>query len=220
MFIPGENVAQVSMSFSQADGSFAENVFYVKASDAWDETSLTSIAYAFIVWWQAGDAGTGVPQSLTSHDTSLIAVTARDLTTQTGAVVVNTEGLPAAGVSTDASIALGLTWAITARTGLAGRSQRGRTFIIGAASSILSDSVVNGVDATQASYWVSAMNALIADVAALSLSNAPLALVVASRYHNGAPRDAISTTPITVYGYHNLLLDFQRRRAPAHNRHH
>ena len=221
-FIPCAGVAEVALQFSQSDGSFAENTFYVHNATAWDSTRLTDICAAFKVWFATGD-GTHAYQKTMADDTNLIAISARDLTTATSAVVTYNSGLPLVGLSGGNTFALGTTWAVTWRTGLAGRSKRGRTFIVGVYPGMLSDASTNEISSSIANDIVSAFNAL---PAAVTAALAGSALVVLSRYSGTdsagkpIPRAAGVVTDITVAGYHNLLLDFQRRRAPAHNRHH
>jgi hypothetical protein len=143
---------------------------------------------------------------------------ARDLTTQTSSVViVPYPGAHAAGGDNSGQIPAGLTKAFTARSGLAGRSQRGRTFVVGLASDSLSSGDKNVVATATLNDYVAWFNALIAAVPA---ANAAWSLVVVSRFHNGAPRASGATTPITSYGYANVFVDYQRRRAPGHARHH
>jgi hypothetical protein len=222
-FIPVSNAAEITMQFSQADGSFAENVFWVQRTIAWDATSLTTMADAFITWFGTGD-GTYNYKGLMGTNCALNAVVARDNTTQTSDVVTSNTGLPIAGFETPPTIDLGLTFVLTARTGKAGRSYRGRTYLVGLTENQWTSAELNEYSPTAAAHAVDAFNALITAVTA---ADADSTLVVCSRYSGvdpttgkPIPRASGITTPILTYGFHNLLTDFQRRRAPAHNRHH
>lgn len=221
-FVPAVNTAEVALAFSQADGSFAENTFYVKAPGAWTTTELTTMANAFVTWFSTGD-GTHDYQKSMGDDNSLVAVSARDLTTQHGFVVTTNTGLPLAGLNGGNSSSMGTTWTVTHRTGLAGRSFRGRTFLVGLPGSAVSPEDLNTIVGAYATSVIEAFTPLIAAVPA-ALSGAEL--VVLSRYSGvdsggkPIPRSTGIMTPITQFGYHNLLMDFQRRRAPGHNRHH
>ena len=222
-FVPCADAAQISMGFAQADGSFAENTYWVKRSIAWDNTSLLAMCAAFKTWWTTGD-GTHKQQAQMCTNYSLIQIAARDFTTQHSGSVVYQTGLPLAGTSAGTSVEQGLTFSVTARTGLAGKSYRGRTFLIGLNQSDLSNQQENLVGSGNASGYVSALNALITAVPAADTDSI---LVVMSRYYqpggpgtDSVPRAAGIPTPILNFGFHDLLLDFQRRRAPAHGRHH
>jgi hypothetical protein len=221
-FIPILNTAQVSLQFAQSDGSFAENVFYVKRTSAWTSAELATMCAAFIAWFGTGD-GSHSYKSLLANDTSLVEVSARDLTTAGSDVVNDSAGLPITGTSENATFLLGTTFAITHRTGLAGRSQRGRTFMVGLPIGDIDPESTNVILTAYATFAVDALTALIAAVTA---ADAACTWVVASRYSGvdsggkPIPRAAGVVTNITSVGYHNLIVDFQRRRAPAHNRHH
>src|ERR1700747_674322 len=199
-FIPVVDAAEITLQFSQQDGSFAENVFCVQRSAAWDISHLNTMAAAFKTWWTTGD-GVHAYQKYATTACSLVAIGARDMTTQTSDSVVYNTGLPIAGLDASAEIPLGITWALTARTGLAGRSFRGRTFVVGMATDTFATPSLNLIGAAAAVDWVDAFNALITAVPA---ADATCTLVVCSRVHNGAPRVSGVTTPITSYGYHNL----------------
>lgn len=221
-FIPAVNTAQVSMQFTQSDGEFAENTFYVEGTGDWSEAPMTTLAGDMITWWGTGN-GTDSYKASQSSLVDLIAVVCRDLTTQTSPVVtVNPSGGPQPGTGSADPIQNGLTKAITARTGLSGRSFRGRTFLVGLTLDDLEAGANNQFAADAVGRYVSFMNAL---PGAISGSFPEAKFVVCSRYHKvgdvpDVPRDTAVLTEITSWGNHDLFVDFQRRRAPGHNRHH
>jgi hypothetical protein len=216
-FIPFPNMAQLTLQFSVPDGDIAENVFNVQRSSAWTGAGLTAMAQGLQDWWYAGAGGTSDYRQYQHSSVALVQTTARDLTTQGGRVVsVPANQASNVGASGSAIIQNGLTFSLTARTGLAGPSQRGRTFLVGLTSGFLDAGDVNKVQAAEVAVLITAFNALITKVAAV---DAACTLVVASRRHNNLWRSTGQTTPITVWGYNNLNLDYQRRRAPGHGRH-
>jgi hypothetical protein len=216
-FIPVTDTAEVTMSYEILDADIAENVFGVKNTGSWNATSLAALAAVFNTWNDTTVAG-HAPYEGRNNNTILQSTTARDLTTQTSPVVtVAYPGSHGAGADNSGPLSNGLTKAFTARTGLSGRSQRGRTFVIGPSVDALNGADPNFVTSAWANDWVGWLNALIA---AIPAANAAWSLVVISRFHNGAPRGSGQVTPITTYGYGNLFVDFQRRRAPGHSRHH
>lgn len=222
VFVPCADTAQVSLQFQQADGSFAENTLWFTQTSTFTATQLSNLAGEIAGWWSDGTApGADLGlKHLTSHDCSLVQVTARDMSTQNGPVVTHTAGLPEAGTDSGAQLTLGLTKAITLRTGLAGRAYRGRFFIVGMPVDSLSDTEHNIV---ATSYTAAVLVATAGMSYWLGTLDPSPEWVVASRFHvvggQLVPREAGIMTPIISQGVANQLVDFQRRRAPGHNRH-
>jgi hypothetical protein len=221
-FIPALDTAELTLQFQQPDASLAENTFYVKRTSAWTSAELDTMCGAFITWFGTGD-GTHSYKVNVASSFSLIKVIARDLTTATSSIVTTNAGLPVAGTDSAAAAQMGETFAITSRSGLSGRSNRGRTFIIGLPEDAFATGILNTIKTTYADSLVAAFNALLTAVTA---ADAAATVVICSRYHGidsggkPIPRTNAVLTPVSAYGYSNLLMDFQRRRAPGHNRHH
>lgn len=216
-FIPVTNCAEVSLEFAQPDGEFAENTWGVQNSAPWTLADLTTMGTAFNHWWYTGD-GTVTYRGQQPNTCTLIGSVVRDLTTQTSdTVTVPANEASNVGVQTSNFLENGITKAMTARTGLSGRSFRGRTFLIQLNAASLASGDPNLFSAASMEDYVDFMEALISAVPA---AVATCSLVVISRRHNNAPRGTGVTTPIVHYGYHDLYVDYQRRRAPGHNRHH
>lgn len=97
---------------------------------------------------------------------------------------------------------------VTLRTGMTGRSGRGRIFIVGATRNATD---LNYAITTQAEAIEEGLRLLRNDIFALPGANE---WCVLSKYHNGAPREAGLLTPITSVQLRNYRLDSQRRRAP------
>jgi len=223
-FIPALNTLQVRMQFVTKTGDQAENVFYVKKSAPWDLAHVNTMLGAFITWFGTGDGGGHTYRAYTELHTSLVEVSGRDFTTDNGISVATSTGLPIAGQDASGAVPPGLTFALTARTGLAGRSFRGRTFLVAIGVDFYTDETLGTIAPAYAANSVLAFDALITAVTA---ADAAATLVVAS-FYGGAPtiggksqpRATAVLTPVTAYGYHNLSQDFQRRRSPQHHRHH
>lgn len=217
-FIPVVNCAEVELKFTQTDGEFAENTFGVQRDEAWDTATLLTMANAFVNWWHDGDGIGGIYRTFQFTGVTLLGATARDLTTS-GGIRVDSTAVPASihGAGTGFQLQDGLSLAVTARTGHAGRSFRGRTFLVGLANGVLDTSGANIIDAGVGANFIKMMNALIL---AVNTADTHSHLCVISRRTGNAPRVTGLTTPILQYGLHDMFLDYQRRRAPAHNRHH
>lgn len=223
VFIPVVNAAQFTFQYSQQDGSFAENEHWIQRSAPWTSGTLLAMAAALKTWWTTGAGGGNSYQAGLISACSLQGIGYRDMTTQHGLTGIYQTGMPLVGGDAEAGVPLGVTFSLTSRTGLAGRNFRGRTYIIGMGVSHFTSVPNNLVLAGHAASLVAMMNSLISAVPA---ADATCTLVVCSRY-GGVPtvggksvaRVTGLTTPITTFGFHDLYADFQRRRAPGHNRH-
>jgi hypothetical protein len=222
-FVPCARTAEVTLRYSQYDGSEAINTLWFQGTATYTPTTLATLADAIASWWNDGtgigdDAGL---KAVTASGTSLQDVTARDMSTQAGPVVVWNTGLPIDGTNSNDPLELGLTVATTFRTGIAGRAYRGRNFMAGMCVDGLSLPAGNIVSDTLLAKLVTAYGGLLTYVPTVATNGDHH--VVASRYHvvggSLVSRDAGILTHVISYGHADNLLDFQRRRAPGHNRH-
>ena len=221
------DTVQLQLQYAQADGSFAENVLFVQALGAGPFTAGQMAAFTeqIAAWWHDGDGAGNSYAAGCSNEVSLVQVYGRDLSSESGEVYAFNPTSDNVGLSTDAAIALGLSYAITLRTGHAGVAYRGRNFLVGIPTGAVPDESTNVVTTDFANKAAAAYTYLATNGADV-FSVPDSALVIASRYHvvtpggPPVPRDAGIMTPVTAAGYKDLFLDFQRRRAPAHNRHH
>jgi hypothetical protein len=223
-FIPALNTVEIALSFTDYTGDENINKFNVQNSVPWTAGTLLSMMDQFEDWFAVGDGGGGhTYQKLMSNTCSLVAVKGRDLTTVSGISLVTNIDLPQAGTVAGPAVAAGTTKAITHRTGLAGKSFRGRTFLAGVDAAHVPIPESGKIDASYCSNAVLAFTSLIA---AVTTELATATLVVLSRYGGVAPVGGHSVpratgvmTPIIAFGYADLNVDFQRRRAPGHSRH-
>lgn len=201
-FIPAVNTARVTMTYSQF-GQRMENVFYVQSPGAWTEASLISLVDVFEDW---NSTSVIALQSLT---VTLIAISARDLTVQEGPTSERGVTVDNQGVIASAAMPGNVTLAIKFNTGLAGRSRRGRKFVIG-----LTDAACDGNQVLPGTRdnWLAAYDALLT-----AISAAGFELVVASFYKgtdvdgDPVPRVTALLTPVTGFTADENL-DSQRRR--------
>jgi len=212
-FIPCVNIARVNMQFTTNDGQTAENVFAVQNGAAWDSVSLTALANVFISWESAAVAGVA-PKNCRSNKVALVNVQARDLTTDTSPEVnVNPSGGPVVGTLATAAHPNGISVAVKGGTGVPGRSSRGRTFWLGLTTG-QSSSDANQINSGDGSNLVALLTNLKTMVKAAS---AAYDLGILSLRHNKVDRVAGQFRPTTFYALTDNFLDYQRRRAPAHN---
>ena len=222
-FIPCLNTAKFALTFTDVNGDQQINTIWVKRSAPWTLSTLNAVSAGLVTWFTTAVGGQTMQANM-SNQVSFVQVQFRDYTTQNGLSGIYQTGLPLVGTIAQPQLAAGLTFAFTLRTGLAGRSYRGRVFQVGmtlsAIVNIQNNTVVPAFAAGIAAVWANLITAIPAADPAASW-------VVTSRYYQPGgsgtptvPRTQGVMTPVASVGYHNTLLDFQRRRAPAHARHH
>ncbi len=198
-FIPIPGCAQVNIR-GTINGVPMENVlnFRKETLTSWSSAQLGDLNSAVITNW-----ATDIVPLFASGYVAL-SVYCRDLTTESSAVFEGnfppgTDGA-ADGETLPGSVALVLTHS----TGLAGRSFRGRTYFGG-----LSELSVTGNNAVAG--FVSDLGEGFNNFIG-TLAGNDFLLVVASRYHNNAPRDFGIVTTVQSSIFRDTRVDSQRRR--------
>jgi hypothetical protein len=208
------NTMKCTLRFYQQDDSVAENVVWLTRDSAWTDDDMVAGGAALKGWWHAGDGSNSYYGNM--HNLSgLTAIEVRDAAVLDGRVIQYEDGLPIAGENSDTPVPLGVTYSFTLRTGLAGRQHRGRLFAVGMFDGCFADEKDNVVDSAYQSSMVDALLSLItnADLATLGATWVVASLKIGNTY-----RDTALLTPITDVGFYDNFADFQRRRAPGHNR--
>jgi hypothetical protein len=197
-FVPVPNTAQFAMRFTE-QGQQVENVFHLHDTTPWVASAMLTWCAFFKAGWVAS------LQSLVTYQLSLNSIIARDISTEFGAGVEYSDGLPLIGDDFDGGAPMNVTLAIKWATGLAGRSFRGRTYHLGIINNQITDSRISGalVSDLQAAY--SALKTAV-EVGSVKM-------VVVSRVTGGVPRTTGVATPITGVSV-NAVTDSQRRRLP------
>lgn len=198
-FVAAPGVAALQAVWTQ-EGQTVENTFHYHKAGTWDLTSLEGIADTYMAW-----ASTN--HSLWTDVCALVKVLARDLTTAAGAEVFVTPPTPILGTATSGHYPNNVTWALKRQTGLAGRKNRGRVYLIGMpGGNVQADQQT--VNPSAAAAYASAYDGLIS----AQLSDNSVAEVILHRTDG-------TSTPVINYTFSDLTLDSQRRRLPNHNRH-
>jgi len=198
-FIPALNTVRISFEFSLA-GEIVVNVIYAEKSTTILSTDLTSLITALRGWWTS-DGKTHRAPAL-----ALTAIRTRNLTFAAGEVEDYIYPTPEAGTYAGEVEASQVAAVVSFRTGLAGRSHRGRNYLAGINSGAVTGNVIATADA--AGY--------VADYVALADAIETVTgfkHVVCSFYTAKFPRATALTTPITQY-ICNTRVDTQRRRLP------
>jgi hypothetical protein len=196
-FIPAENTAKMELVFTD-QGETVENVFHVLLDHQPDKDDLTLIAIAMRDWWDVE------LQGLVTGSVSLVRILGRDLTVEDGQAIEFTAGLPLVGGGAG-PLPNNVTVVVKWSTGFAGRSFRGRTYHVGLPGNQL-DTNTNSITAAHGIALDTAYELLID-----AMQSSGWSLVVASFFHDGAPRAAAVLTPIEA-AFINLDIDSQRRR--------
>jgi len=213
-------VASLIVSAAGAEGDTWENVLHFLKNDAspWSTSDLTSLVAQFTTYLGTTPGENAWLKYLQSS-WHLTGLSARDLSVDGGAEYGTT--IDIAGANGSQQLPSGLSFAITLRTGQSGRSFRGRRFLFGLCADIQGTYLPDGVDPGAINYVVSGMNSLI--TSATSWSPAMKMCVLSRRHKVGSVPNVLRAegvaTPLVDTGYSNLVLDFQRRRAPYHARH-
>lgn len=208
-FIPCPNTISIEMLYTM-ELEPCENVYHVSYTAAPDQSSLTALANVFKNW-----ENTNASPSR-SNQCALRTIRLRDIASPSGQELIFSVSPAISGTNTANPAPNNVTIATAMRTGLAGRSNRGRSYWIGITDVMYT---ANNIVPTIQGQILAAYAALLT---ALSSNSTPL--VVLSKYSgtdsNGKPipRAAGVHTPITSVSM-DITMDSQRRRLPGHNRH-
>lgn len=199
-FVPAANTIRVATRFLSVTGEQAVNVQHFQADPGpVTPASITAFLTAYKAWYSAS----WVNVASSSWQTDLFEV--RDMTSAEGIVVSDVETIT--GVLAGASLPAQNTIAISTRTGLAGRSRRGRVFHVGLdEASVVGSRVVLAA----ATNLVDVYNGLID-----ALDGSGWVWVVASFVSNGAPRATALLTPITSVILTDTVVDSMDTRKPV-----
>lgn len=198
-FVAAAGVASVDVIWTQ-DEQTVENTFHYHRTAAWDLASLEGLANTYLAW-------VSTRTSMFADVCQLVKVYARDLTTASSASVEVVPPAMIEGANASGQMPMNVTWALKRLTGLAGRANRGRLYMIG-----LSENQIGSDRQTilpsQATNFRVQYDALLS----AQLADNTAQEVILHR--------ALGThTDVTEYGWSDYFLDSQRRRLPGHNRH-
>lgn len=206
-FIPVENVALIECRMLY-DSQKVENTLYCLNAGGWDTASLTEVATEVKDWWAASYS------QLCSVEVSLREVIATDLTSETAGQAA-VDGAGAVGAVGGGGMPSNVSLAVSFRTGLRGRSFRGRNYVVGIGGTFQEG--INELDEDFIANVATQYNNLLTDV-----FTGDFVWVVVSRFsgvdpdtHKPIPRDAGVATPVVVALVVDNTIDSQRRRLPG-----
>lgn len=201
-FIPTPNCVQADLVYDW-NGQVCQNVLhYVKASP-WLTTHMEELAENLKDIWDAQI------KAVVSSTLLLSSIRVTDLSSETGAVINYSLGLPIAGTDVSPSLPNNCAIVITKRTLLRGRSYRGRLYHCGLTeANVVGNTVNSGVVSglvTRYSNFISVPLTVAADEALLTV----LSLV------NGGVDRANGVATLVNNLTSDGVLDSQRRRLPG-----
>lgn len=197
-FVPSPNLAVAEFHFT-LNGVQTMDRIHIDALGPVTQAGAQVVADQLAGWW------TGNCRTISGGGITLREVVVKSLEVQNGPQATSVIGLPAAGTAVGAMLPGNAAACVSLRTGLTGRSARGRWYWQGLTEAQVVD---NLLDAGLALSIIAAFNNLLTIVNAL-----PSRLVIASYISNGVPRPGgpvyfIVTTPLFV----DLTIDTQRGR--------
>lgn len=199
-FIECPGIAEVKIRYAASSVFVGENTMYFRRTDS----DPISAAYLLSLMGQLQNAMVTEPNLYWSTGVQVERFDGRDLTTEAGAVATLDGDVLTAGASTGALLPANVTVAVAFKSGVAGRSYRGRNYCVG-----LTEAMVTG------DYLISPFDARIITLYT-SMADAVLGVdfehVVLSRYHAGAPRAEGIGTPVLAWQLTDLRVDTMKSR--------
>jgi hypothetical protein len=209
-FVPALNVAEIVVQ-GVLGGQQIRNIFHVQNSGPWTPVLLAIVGNAFRDAWEIR------VQPLLSNDMLFQNLHLKDLTTSMGIELDIPWGVNGNGGVGNAAVDGNVALCIGHKTGLAGRSARGRTYIAGLPENTTTNSLIpEGVRVP----WLNAFNGLRDDMFA-----AGGALGILSRYSGytqSPPKYKKIPTPRAAGIFNTIqtntvdgIVDSMRRRLPG-----
>lgn len=183
------------------DSQKVENTLYGRFTVPWTAADLVVACDELRQYWVANML------PLMSSAVTLNSVYGRSLETVTAPLHEDFTSAGTPGSVAAPALPNSNSWCITLRTGLSGRSGRGRNYILGLAEDRVTANVVSQAHADA---WAAAYAGLTAVWA-----NIGATWVIVSRRTGGAARPSGVTYPVTSSGYIDRIVDSQRRRLPG-----
>lgn len=228
-----DHVLQCILKWQILDGDVANNVLYLHRADctpasndvAWDDGFADSQAHNLATAFKNHMA------SFISSTCSLVQVdwTWNESTTVPGPLHEGTAGggdMPWAGTNAGAPSDSAVSLAIRLQTGLGGRSNHGRFFMVGINAGLYDVGAPNHLKASSVTDFATALPLLLAAVnnnTCVMEVGDDVHWSVVSFYlpgsHGATLRPVALHKYVTAVNLSDINFDFQRRRAPAHARH-
>lgn len=200
-YIPVPETVMMELVYAW-DSQIVETVLHYHSTVVWTPTKQSALAASAAAVWNTSFKA-AMPSSI-----SLINIKVTDIRTQFGPVIDYGVGLPNPGTNVSPSLPNSNTLVITKRTGLRGRSFRGRIYHPGLMEASVTNNAVLPANVTA---YIGMYNSLIS----LGIGGSDVAnMVVVSRRFEGAWRITGVYTYVTNLTSDGMI-DSQRRRLPG-----
>lgn len=201
-FIPAPQVAEFVMRYRDAAANEMVNVYnVVHAASSWTVEDLQGVADILENWESA------FARSERTSLVSLYRISCRDITTQFGNILEHDVAPVIPGQLAGAALPANVTFCLSYRTTLAGRSNRGRHYWIGLNETQVTGDIIGTDHANLIQTALRTLNVTL-------LGGAGMQLAIVSRQVNGVPRTTAQVTNVTNIFYTDTVVDTQRRRLP------
>lgn len=200
-FVPAPGIAEVQVRATY-DGQQVMNRIMVDVLHTPTQGDLDTITAAVAAWW------IGNVKALVAPTVSLRQVYARSLEVANGPESTFSAGLPSPGTAGGGGLPNSVALAVSLRTGLTGRSARGRWFWYGFTESQVTDSTV---DTGVAVSIVAAIDNLLSVITGLSSQPVIVSYVTNNAPRPGGPVYFVINDALLV----DQVVDSQRRRLPG-----
>lgn len=198
-FIPVPNTILVFTEFANANGALYGNTFWVRDEQAGVTAPRVGDCLNIFQTWLSTQKMPSV-----SNQLSATRLNGRDMSIENGELIDRPLTPPIAGTQVSPLMPANVTIAVSLRTGLAGRSFRGRHYWTGLSEGqVAGDFITTGVNTG----ILAAINAL-----RVALQAADFTWCIVSRTANGVPRTTGVATAITTVFTVDTRVDTMRRR--------
>jgi hypothetical protein len=199
-FIPAVNTVRLTIDYLSADGEDAANVLHIKNVVGAPTAAQVEDLFDLMQAWYAASW-----DSAAADNWQTDLMTARVLNVVDDAIY--TRVFTHNGTVTGGALPAQDTIAVSARTGFAGASRRGRIFHVGMPKSFSDgSSITNGGSAQILASYADLLT---------TLSGSDWQYVVASYISNGVPRASALLTPVTNFILTDVILDSMDSRKPT-----
>jgi len=199
-FIPVPTAVQCVVHQRLDSQVVLNDLYFSHPGGVFTGVEMAALATALFNYWAANML------PLQSAQLTLERVAVRDLNIDTGLIVESIGAITPGGQSND-FLPNNVAFTTSFRTGLAGRSFRGRNYFAGLTEQLVT---ANLIDAATAAAIVDAYAGMVG----LGTVSAGWLWGVVSRFTGGAPRAQGVITPITTVLAVDNIVDSQRRRLP------
>lgn len=200
-FVPAEDTVRVTAEFNHVSVGCV-NVFYVHSNFGWSAATMEDLGEVLVAYFE-----NAAHLAVISAQTSFRRVRLREMSTADGLQTVE-EGSGTVGTAGSNPAPGSVTAVASLRSGLAGRSRRGRLYHVGLDESMYTANTLGSADraALETEY-----ERLVTAIAAGAPIGVDWELVVASFVSGGVERSTALLTPVTTITVDSTI-DTQRRR--------